>query len=446
MHLFLVGAGPVGLVTAAGLARRGHHVTVTDIDGERIDGLRAGRSPIFEPGLEAAIRARAAEGSLDFTTDGAPPAGANVSLVCVGTPAGPDGLLSMVHVEAAVAALLAAVPPAHVIVVRSTLPLDGPDRLAELVERRSEAAGSSATVVTNPEFMREGQGLEDFDRPARVVTGWLRPADEPAARQAADLYAPLGAPTLVADARSVALIKLASNVFLATKIAFANELSRLCDAVGADVDLVTAGIGMDDRIGRAFLRAGPGYGGSCLPGQAIALARTMANAGIDSPLIGSVARSNEAHQRGVVARIGALLAEAKAPVPAAGRSDGLDGARIAVLGLAFKAGTDDVRDSPALNLARWLGDGGASVVGYDPRAGAAARAAHPELEIAGSTADAVAGADAVVVATEWPEFGGLDWTTLAATMRGRLVYDTRAIVDREGALAAGLRVEVLGRR
>ena len=433
MHLFLVGAGPVGLVTAVGFARLGHRVTVSDIDAARIATLAAGRSPIFEPGMEDAIRAESAAGRLAFTTDPVPPAGAGCSIVCVGTPTGPDGPLSTEQVERAVAGLLESAPPDHVIVVRSTLPVEGPDRLDRLVEAR-RARGPCPTVITNPEFMREGAGLRDFDVPSRVVTGWLRPGDRDAAQAVADLYAPLNAPTLVADARSVALIKLASNVFLATKIAFANELARICDAVGADVDLVTAGVGMDDRIGRAFLSAGPGIGGSCLPEQALALPLLSARAGVPTPLIDAVSGSNASHQRAVVARLGSLL----------GRP--LAGSRVALLGLAFKAGTDDVRESPALALARALRAAGAAVTGYDPQARETACRADPQLETGADPVEAARGADAVLVATEWAEFRGIDWAAMRRAMAGDLVYDTRNVVDARAARAAGLRVEMLGRR
>jgi UDPglucose 6-dehydrogenase len=439
LHLFLVGAGPVGLVTAVGFARLGHRVTVADIDGARVAGLREGRAPFFEPGLDDAISDVARQGNLDFTTDPEPPADAPFSIVCVGTPTGAEGPLSMAQVEEVVRGLLGSVAPEHVVVVRSTLPVDGPSRLQALVSAREAAAGRSATVVTNPEFMREGAGLADFDRPNRVVTGWLRPQDEAAARAAAALYEPLAAPTLVADARSVAIIKLASNVFLATKIAFANELARLCDLADADVDLVATGIGLDDRIGRAFLSAGPGYGGSCLPEQAIALARHAESLGMTAPLIAAVSRSNGTHQRAIVARLDQLLREH----PSAA---GLAGSRIALLGLAFKAGTDDVRESPALALASHLREGGAAVVAYDPRASRSARRADPALTTADDPAGAARGARAVLVATEWPEFRDLAWQGLAAVMAGDLVYDTRGIVDRAAVRAAGLRCEILGRR
>jgi UDPglucose 6-dehydrogenase len=429
VHLFLVGAGHVGLVTAAGFADLGHSVTVADIDAERIDALRAGRPPIFEPGLEESLAAHAAAGRLRFTTELIPPADAAVSIVCVSTPTGPDGPLSTANVESVVAGLLGGLGPEHVIVVRSTLPVEGPARLRALAGRDSEARPS---LVTNPEFMREGSALADFARPNRVVTGWLEASDEPAARRVAALYAPLGAPTMVADADSVALIKLASNVFLATKVAFANELARICDAVGADVDRVADGIGMDARIGRAFLSAGPGYGGSCLPEQAVALAMQTAARGVPTPLIDAVSHSNETHQRQIVRRLAELLG-------------GLGGRRICLLGLAFKADTDDVRESPALALARYLREAGAEVTGYDPRAGQRAAEADGQLRILDELPAALDGADAALVATEWREFATLDWPALARCLRGDLVYDTRAIVDAEAVRGAGLRLESLGR-
>jgi UDPglucose 6-dehydrogenase len=431
VHLFLLGAGHVGLVTAVGFARLGHHVTVADLDGERIADLREGRPPVFEPGLTEAIEGGLADGSLAFTTELDPPIDAEITFICVNTPMGPEGPLSLIHVEAAISRLLTRVGPDHTIVVRSTLPLDGPSRIAALVDGESQRP----SLVTNPEFMREGQALEDFDHPNRVVTGWLEPRDQPAAETVLGLYEPLGAPSLVADARSVTLIKLGSNVYLGMKISFANELARLADATGADVDEVITGIGLDDRIGTAFLRPGPGIGGSCLPEQALAIARQTESLGLDAPLLSAVHRSNSVHQREIVARLEQLL----------GGTGSLVGRRVGLLGLAFKANTDDVRDSPALALAANLRAAGATVLGHDPRAEARALLADPELDVASTPLDAVAGADAIVVATEWAEYGQLDWPALSAAMRGSLVYDTRAIVDVAAATAAGLRVERLGR-
>ena len=433
MHLFLLGAGHVGLVTAVGFARLGHRVTIADLDAARIAGLAMGRPPVFEPGLTEALIAGLTDGSLAFTTELDPPADAGFSFVCVNTPTGPDGPLSTVNVEVAVGRLLASVGPDHVIVVRSTLPLNGPSRLAAV----ASAAGVAdrASIVTNPEFMREGQALEDFDRPNRVVAGWLEPRDQPAAGAVIDLYAPLGVPTLVADARSVALIKLGSNVFLATKISFANELARVADATGADIEAVISGIGLDSRIGTAFLRPGPGIGGSCLPEQALAIALETAALDLETPLLAAVHRSNAVHQGQIVARLETLL----------GGPGSLAGRRVALLGLAFKANTDDVRESPALAIAASLRAAGATVLAHDPRAEARARLADPLLAIAGTPPEALRGADAVVVATEWADYRTIDWVAGAAAMRGTLVYDTRGVVDVEAARAAGLRLERLGR-
>jgi UDPglucose 6-dehydrogenase len=427
MHLFLVGAGHVGLVTAVGLARLGHRITVADIDASRIEGLRAGRSPIFEPGLEDGIAA--AGERIEFTTDLRPPAGAAFSFVAVGTPFGPDGPLALDHVEQVVGSLLDATGPDHAIVVRSTLPMSGP---AELIELRNARRGEAA-IVTNPEFMREGTALRDFEKPGRIVAGWLEERDRRAAERVLELYAGIDAPTLAADARSVALIKLASNGFLAMKIAYANELARLSDAFGATASVVADGLGLDERIGRSFLDAGPGFGGSCLPEQALALAGIADGADVPAPLIQAIAVANGVHQRAIVARLASLLG-----------AGGLYGRRIALFGLAFKANTDDVRQSPALALAAELRAAGAEVTGTDPRANAEARAADALLDVADSPLAAAADADAILVATEWPEYGKLDWAPIAAAMRGELVYDSRSIVDRRAAAAAGLRVVGLG--
>lgn len=437
MHLFLIGAGHVGLVTAVGLARLGHRLTVADIDGPRIANLAEGVPPVFEPGLADAIGREIAAGRLAFTTDLVPPRDAPFSIVAVSTPTGPDGPLSLANVESVVAALLAETGPDHTIVIRSTLPVDGPARLIKL----GRAVAERAAIVTNPEFMQEGSALAGFDKPDRLVVGWLEPQDRPAAEAVLRLYDGIDAPTVVADARSVALIKLATNVFLAAKVAYANELARICDVVGADVDTVADAIGLDPRIGRAFLNAGPGYGGSCLPEQAVALSLITAARDIPTPLIQAVSRSNETHQRAIVARLGALLDEG----PRATGGSGVSGRRICLLGLAFKANTDDVRESPALALARYLREAGAIVTGTDPRALGKARRADPELRTADTVTEAVDGADAVLVATEWPEFADLDWPDMAARMTGDLVYDSRGIVDRERVVAAGLRFASLGR-
>lgn len=428
MDLLVVGAGYVGLTTAAVFAGLRHRVTVQDLDPERVAALNAGRSPIFEPGLDDAIAEHTAGGRLLFTTSVDPSVSTALAFVCVPTPASDDGLLDTSIVESVVSRLRGSMAAGGTIAVRSTLPLHGPERLEAVV---GDAAGPA--VVINPEFMREGHALADAGHPSRVVVGWLRPADEPGARAVAELYAPLEAPTIVADARSVVLLKLASNVFLAAKIAFADELARFSDAIGADVGTVVDGLGLDPRIGRAFLEAGPGFGGSCLPEQADTIAVEASRWGIRAPLMGTIGTSNRVHQEEIVATLARML------------EGGINGARIALLGLAFKANTDDVRHSPALVLGRALRAAGADVVGYDPVAAGAAERADPELVTAGSVPEAVNGADATVVVTEWAEFRELDWVAIAAAMRGDLIYDTRRIVDAQAVADAGLRYAGLGR-
>jgi UDPglucose 6-dehydrogenase len=405
-------------------------VTVTDLDAARIERIATGRAPFFEPDLDDALAVVLAAGTLRPTAEPGPPADAAFSIVCVPTPAGSDGILSTAYVEAAVGGLLERSRPDQVIVVRSTLPLGGPDRLLDMVA----GVPTRPPIVVNPEFMREGRAVADFDAPGRIVVGWLAPEDRSAATAFAELYAPLDRPVVFTDARSAVLIKIASNVYLATKISFANELARLADAVGADIATVTDGLGLDPRIGRSFLDPGPGYGGSCLPEQAVALDREAAARGVPAPLLAGVAAANGVHQAAIVTRLAADL------------GGSLEGRRIAVLGLAFKAGTDDVRHSPGLALASGLRSAGALVTGHDPRASETARRADPDLGVAATVEEAVGGVDAILIATEWPEYGSLNWPGLAARMRGDLVHDTRAIADATAVAAAGLRLVPLGRR
>jgi UDPglucose 6-dehydrogenase len=429
VRLFLVGGGYVGLTTAVGLAAAGHVVLVHDIDHDRVRALSAGRSPIFEPGLEESLRAQLATGRLSVTAEPSPPRDTDAAIVCVPTPRGADGLLDTTIVEGVVTRLQACLPASAVIGVRSTLPLHGPDRLQTIATARA----SGPTIVVNPEFMREGHALADFNAPSRIVVGFLGPGDRPAAESFARLYDWLDAPVVIADAKSVVLVKLASNVFLGMKIAFADELARLSDSIGADIDLVADGLGLDPRIGRSFLTSGPGFGGSCLPEQAEAIAVEVASRGLAAPLLASIAVSNRTHGDEIVTNVGAQL------------EDGLAGARIALLGLAFKANTDDVRESPALEMARTLRSRGAVVVGFDPVASLTARRADPDLEVVDTAEMAAAGAMAVVIVTEWPEFASLDWSRIRAVMRGDLVYDTRRIADGDAVRAASLRYVSLGR-
>ena len=429
-HLFLLGAGQVGLVTAVGFVRLGHRVTVADLDGARIGLLQAGVTPVYEPGLTDAISSGIAAGTLVFTTELDPPPNVAISLVCVSTPTGPEGPLMTDNVEAAVVRLVGATGSDHTIVVRSTLPLDGPARLRAVVGARSGAAA----ITTNPEFLREGSAIADFDTPSRVVVGWLDPSDHAAAKAIAALYSPLLAPTVVADADSVALIKLLSNVFLGMKLSYANEVARIAEATGADVRTVIDGVGLDERIGTSFMQPGPGFGGSCLPEQALAIALETAAINVPTPLLSSIHVSNATHRRAIADRLASLL------------GGSLAGCRVAMFGLAFKANTDDVRESPALLLASLLREAGCEVVAHDPRAAEKARALDPTLVVAASPLAAATGADAILVVTEWDDYRSVDWVAIKAAMRGSLVYDTRMVVDLAAAMHAGLRVERLGSR
>jgi UDPglucose 6-dehydrogenase len=432
MGLFIVGAGHVGLVTAVGFARLGHHVTVSDIDPERIRSLGLGRSPFYEPGLDDGLREAVESGGLSYTHDPLPPPDAAVTFVCTATAPTSIERLPMDSVEAVLDGLLVAAAPDHVVAVRSTLPLHGVTRLRGILGAH---AGPRPRVVVNPEFMREATALADFARPSRVLVGWLEDEDRAAAVRVAELFAPLEAPTVVTDASSVAIAKLAANSFLAAKVTFANEVARICDALGADATTVLGAVGMDPRIGSAFLAPGPGVGGSCLPDQVAALADDTRRRGIRLPLLQTIGEANEVHAEAIVERLGHELAD----------EGGLIGNRICLLGLAFKSDTDDVSASPALRLAAALRRAGAWVTAYDPRVTAEIIGLEAGVELAPDPGAAVAGTQAVLITTEWPEFASLTWAQLAKRMRGDLVFDTRRIADPDAVGRAGLRYLALGR-
>lgn len=436
MELAIVGAGYVGLVTAACLAKLGNRVRVVDIDAARVERLRRGESPIREPELDELTAAAVAAGRLTFHDDAAAVRGSRLVIVAVGTLDGDEQWTDR-NVRRAVLDLAADPEAPRWIVIRSTL-LPG---TARAMAAEVELIDPRVRLAMNPEFTREGTAVADFLQPDRVVFG-IDPAPPDDADATADqaelvaelrlLYQPLEAPFVVADLTSAETIKVASNVFLALKISYANELARLSAATGADIGAVVDGIGLDRRIGRNFLSPGPGYGGSCLPSQARALPGVAARYGVHTPLMAAIDPSNNEQSAWLVA-----LGE-----QALGRS--LAGCRVALLGLTFKAGTDDLRESPALRLAMLLAKRGATVVAYDPLAtgtGVAMLAAQRvEILPAASAAEACAGADAVFIATEWREFAELDWAAIAASMSGDLVVDGRGLILPEVARRAGLRL------
>jgi UDPglucose 6-dehydrogenase len=424
-QIVVIGAGYVGLVTAACLAAIGHRVECIDGDQDRVGRLRAGILPIREPGLDHLVNRCTADGSLRFGTDLArATAGADVAIIAVGTLDG-TGRWTDAHVAAVIDQLLALPDVPRLLVVRSTL---RPGRMAGLQERIA-ASGRPTTLLLNPEFTRESTAVADFLAPDRIVIGIPTGADETVAEPLRAVYAPLDAPTLVVDHASAELIKIGSNAFLAIKITFANELARLCRELGGDAASVRAGIGMDARIGEAFLRAGPGFGGSCLPSQVDLLTDVSRALDLDLELIPAAQRANRAQPGRIADEVLALTGA---------------GARIAVLGLAFKAGTDDVRSSPALALIAALRERGITdIAAFDP--GVRALPGRTNLSIAPSPYAAAEGADLVIIATEWPLFARLDWARMAAATRHREVYDARGIVDAEAASAAGFRVHSIER-
>jgi len=428
--LGVVGVGYVGLTTGACLAALGHRVVCGDIDAERIERLRAGVIPIVEEGLAPLVAEGIASGRLSFVVGAAEVARqASIVFLCVPTPQDDDGSADLSYVQAAAAEIAPVLAPGSVVVNKSTVPV-GSTHVVSAVLRRGDVA-----VVSNPEFLREGTAVHDFLHPDRVVVG---SADRAAAHRVADLYRSLDTRVLVTDAASAETIKYAANGFLAMKISFVNAVAAMCEAVGADVADVVEGIGSDHRIGREFLRPGPGWGGSCFPKDSRALVHVAASHGYDFALMRGVIDVNEEQRKRMVRK-----------VCVAADTDDLHGVTVAVLGLTFKAGTDDLRDSPALAVIGELVGIGATVRGYDPTCvgelspGRARDLVH--VERCASAVEAARDADVVVIATEWPEFSGVDIAAVAEAMRGRALVDMRNLLDPSAVRAAGLTYDGVGR-
>ena len=425
------GGGYVGLGYAVALAELGHQVVGLDIDATRVERLNRGDSPVYELGLPEMLRRNLDEGRLRFTTDyadGVP--GSHVVFLCTGTPSLSDGEADLRQVRAAAASIGAHLQPATstIIVNKSTMPVGTAELVAGIVAEHAPRDAAFA-VISNPEFLREGRVLHDILHPDRVVLGG---DDVDALAEITALYEPLGAPILRTDHRSAELIKYAANAFLATKISFINDIARLCERLGADVTVVAAGIGADDRIGPRFLHAGIGFGGSCFPKDVGALTRMAEGAGLHPGLLRAVLEINREAQRRFVTRADELLG-------------GLDGREIAVWGLAFKEGTDDLRDSPAVQVVEMLAERGAAVRAHDPAALANAATRLPGIMLCDDLYEAVAGADAVALCTPWPEYASVDFNWLKRIMRGDLILDGRNMLDSDRVEAAGLRYVGIGR-
>ncbi len=432
MRIAVIGSGYVGLVTGTCLAELGHYVTCIDINAARIESLRRGQIPIYEPGLEELVARNVGAERLAFTTSiaaGVSPS--EVVFLAVGTPQNEaDGRADLRFLKEAAASVARNLKHFTVIITKSTVPVGTGDELEDLV--RGENPAADFVVVSNPEFLREGSAIADFMRPDRVVFGL---EDERARPALEALYRPLGAdvPLFFTRRRNSELIKYASNAFLAMKVAFVNEMADLCEAVGGNVAEVALGMGLDARIGPRFLTAGPGYGGSCFPKDTAALAASAHDAGTPMKLVEATISSNGRRKRNIAVKIEKAL------------GGGLAGKRISVLGLTFKAGTDDMRESPAIDIIQALQHQGAVVAAYDPKGMDQARAVLSNIEYVASAVDTAKEADALLVLTEWPEFKMIDPVMLKKVMRNPLIFDFRNILDADRFREAGIVVYGVGR-
>ncbi len=429
----MIGSGYVGLVSGACFSDFGHDVTCVDKDAAKIDALLAGRMPIYEPGLEALVGKNVAAGRLTFTTDlKAAVAGADAIFIAVGTPSRRgDGHADLTYVFAATHEIAEAITGPSVVVTKSTVPVGTGDKVeAILREQRSDIA---IAVVSNPEFLREGAAIGDFKRPDRIVIG----TDDSRAMQVMrDIYRPLylnESPILFTGRRTAELIKYAANAFLATKITFINEIADLCEAVGANVQDVSRGIGLDNRIGSKFLHAGPGYGGSCFPKDTLALLKTAEDYESPVRIVEAVVAVNDTRKRAMGRKvISALNGDAKGKI-------------VAILGLTFKPNTDDMRDAPSLAIVQSLLDAGATIRAYDPEGMEAAKALLPGITFCADAYEAAKDADAVTIVTEWDIFRALDLKRLAATMAQPVMVDLRNIYPPAEAERAGFVYSSVGR-
>jgi len=432
MRVTMIGAGYVGLVSGACFADFGHQVTCIDKDAGKVQSLKRGEIPIFEAGLADLVEANMRQGRLEFAGDTAGIGQAEAVFIAVGTPSRRgDGHADLSFVYEAVREIAPLLSPDAVVVTKSTVPVGTGDEIERILrELRPDA---EIQAVSNPEFLREGAAIQDFKHPDRIVIG----TDDPRARAVlAEIYRPLylnAPPLLYVSRRTAELIKYAANAFLATKITFINEIADLCEAVGADVQEVARGMGLDNRIGGKFLHAGPGFGGSCFPKDTSALLKTAQDRGVALRIVEAVTVVNDQRKRAMARKVVAAL-------------DGsVRGKTVAVLGLTFKPSTDDTRDSPAIPLITALIDLGATVRGYDPAGMEQAKPQLPAVIYCSSAYSAAEGADAVVIATEWEQFRALDLARLKREMARPVIVDLRNIYRPEEMKRSGFRYVAVGR-
>ena len=433
MRLVMIGSGYVGLVSGACFADFGHDVVCVDVDERKIAALKAGEVPIFEPGLQAIVQSNAAAGRLTFTCDLAGAVrDADVVFIAVGTPSRRgDGHADLTYVHDAARQIARAVDGFTVIVTKSTVPVGTGDDVEMII--RDEVPGADVAVVSNPEFLREGAAIADFKRPDRIVIGTEDPR---AIAVMKDVYRPLflnESPLLFCERRTSELIKYAGNAFLAMKITFINEIADLCEKVGADVQKVAKGIGLDKRIGDKFLHAGPGYGGSCFPKDTLALVKTAQDAESPMRLVETTVAVNDTRKRAMSRRVIAAC-------------DGdVKGKIIAILGLTFKPNTDDMRESPSLSIIQGLQDRGAIIRAFDPEGTEAARQILSDVEFGSDPYAIATDAEAVVLVTEWDEFRALDLKRLKDLMRNPVLIDLRNVYQPEEVKRHGIRYSGIGR-
>ena len=431
-QIAVIGSGHVGTVTAACLAELGHRVVAVDIDAALVARLTAGDLPFMEPELSEIVQRQTGRGRLRFTTsyeEGLAEAG--FVFLCVNTPATITGAADLRYVRRAVAqigAFLSQTRRRPVLVIKSTSPIGTGETIDAILRRAFAKAEHRLPITANPEFLREGSGVHDFFHPDRIVVGG---EDQASAASVAALYEGIDAPVIITDLRTAEMIKYVSNAFLATKVSFVNEIARLCERLGVEVDLVTRGAALDARIGGQYFQPGVGYGGSCLPKDVAALHHTGESVGVTMRILSSVQDVNLAQRKHVVSAMRAILGP-------------LEGLTIAAWGATFKQGSEDLRESPALDIIDLLRNEGASVNVYDP-ALATDRAPSIGDRVCASALEAATDADCVAILTDWPQFTEVDLGRLQAAMRGRLIYDGRNVLDRAAVEAAGLAYAGVGR-
>ena len=433
MRITMIGTGYVGLVSGACFADFGHVVTCVDKDVSKIDRLNAGDIPIYEPGLKRLVGNNVAEERLFFTTESKDAiANADAVFIAVGTPSRRgDGHADLQYVYAVAEEIAQHMNGFTVVVTKSTVPVGTGDEVEAIIKKARPDADFA--VVSNPEFLREGAAIKDFKIPDRIVVGT---EDERARAVMREVYRPLflkESPIVFTSRRTSELIKYAGNAFLAVKITFINEMADLCEKVGANVQEVARGIGLDGRIGPKFLNAGPGYGGSCFPKDTLALSKTANDYGAPVRIVDTVVEVNKARKKAMAGKVIAAL------------GGDVAGKRIAALGLAFKQNTDDMRDAPSLDIVPMLQEAGAQVVAFDPEAMGEAAKLLPELELAKSPWEALDGADAMVIITEWDQFRALDLERIKTTMAGNIVVDLRNIYRPDNMAAKGFSYTSIGR-